>query len=227
MEIRTQEVKVKTTTTVVYQTLVLVQGKELIIELSNKPTNDEVFVLEGEDAFVVGYLVQDKYYEDDECDRDWKIVTTHRHAKREDHRAYQLARGMDEDFNFDPELKPNPYAVLLDIYEHSGRVYSISGEGYQCQWDTARGGGIWIPNDAFIQELKEQDFQAEDERSYCIKNARWACEHLNCLESGDVWGIACEKFNLNGHHITGDACWGFVGSEYAKEELQSEMKGIL
>lgn len=34
----------------------------------------------------------------------------------------------------------NPYAVALDVYEHGGRWYSISGEGMQCRFDTARGG---------------------------------------------------------------------------------------
>lgn len=40
----------------------------------------------------------------------------------------------------------NPLAVLLDIYEHGGVVYSVTGHGMQCRWDTTRGGAIWVPD---------------------------------------------------------------------------------
>lgn len=40
----------------------------------------------------------------------------------------------------------NPLAVLLDIYEHGGILYSVSGEGMQCRWDTSRGAAIWVPD---------------------------------------------------------------------------------
>lgn len=40
----------------------------------------------------------------------------------------------------------NPLAVMLDVYEHGGIVYSVSGRGMQCRWDTSRGGAVWVPN---------------------------------------------------------------------------------
>lgn len=40
----------------------------------------------------------------------------------------------------------NPLAVALDIYEHSGVVYSVSGTGMQCQWDISHGGAVWVPD---------------------------------------------------------------------------------
>jgi len=45
----------------------------------------------------------------------------------------------------------NPRAVLLDIYEHGGIVYSVAGHGMQCRWDTTRGGAVWVP-DADLEE---------------------------------------------------------------------------
>lgn len=45
----------------------------------------------------------------------------------------------------------NPMAVLLDIYEHGGIAYSVSGEGMQCRWDTSDGAAVWVP-DACAEE---------------------------------------------------------------------------
>lgn len=44
-------------------------------------------------------------------------------------------------------------AVMLDVYEHSGIAWSISGGGTQCRWDTSRGAGIWIPDDSARDEI--------------------------------------------------------------------------
>jgi hypothetical protein len=40
----------------------------------------------------------------------------------------------------------NPLAVLLDIYEHGGVAYSVSGGGMSCYWDTTTGGAVWVPD---------------------------------------------------------------------------------
>lgn len=44
-------------------------------------------------------------------------------------------------------------AVLLDVYEHSGMVLSVSGTGYQCAWDTTTGGALWVPDDVARDEI--------------------------------------------------------------------------
>jgi hypothetical protein len=50
----------------------------------------------------------------------------------------------------------NPYAVMLDVYEHGGIAYSLSGQGMQCQWDTASGGACWVPDDVAEDEIKSR-----------------------------------------------------------------------
>lgn len=62
----------------------------------------------------------------------------------------------------------HPLAVLLDIYEHGGVAYSVTGSGMQCQWDTTRSGAVWVPDEG-----------AED-------NIR--CNVLRGLGIGDVGG---------------------------------------
>lgn len=47
----------------------------------------------------------------------------------------------------------NRDSVMLDCYEHGGQVWSVSGSGMQCQWDTARGAGVWVPDDVCREEI--------------------------------------------------------------------------
>lgn len=44
-------------------------------------------------------------------------------------------------------------AVVLDCYDHGGQSWSVSGEGMQCRWDTASGGGVWVPDDSAREEI--------------------------------------------------------------------------
>ncbi len=106
----------------------------------------------GHDKMVVlGMLCYDSDAPNPLEDQDGlgRIHTAQRHASRDEHHAMQEALGLDSDWT--RIGKPNKYAVLLDVYDHSGQVYSISGEGMQCRWDTARGGAVWVP-DACAQE---------------------------------------------------------------------------
>ena len=42
-------------------------------------------------------------------------------------------------------------AISLDCYDHGGQSWSITGNGMQCQWDTSRRAGVWVP----LQHHKE------------------------------------------------------------------------
>lgn len=44
-------------------------------------------------------------------------------------------------------------AVTLDCYEHGGVAWSVSGGGMQCRFDTARGAGVWVPDDCAREEI--------------------------------------------------------------------------
>lgn len=54
---------------------------------------------------------------------------------------------------FDAGLIGNPDRVMLDVYEHSGVAWSVSGEGLQCRWDTSGGAGVWVPDESLLSEL--------------------------------------------------------------------------
>jgi hypothetical protein len=50
----------------------------------------------------------------------------------------------------------DPDAVVLDCYEHGGVAWSVSGEGMNCPFDTAQGGGVWVPDDCTREEIQNR-----------------------------------------------------------------------
>lgn len=46
--------------------------------------------------------------------------------------------------------------VLLDCYDHGGQVWSLSGSGTQCRWDTSSGAGVWAPDESALEEIKRR-----------------------------------------------------------------------
>ena len=96
--------------------------------------------------------------------------------------------------DFDPADYPEvDHWFVLDVYEHGGIVYSLTGEGHQCQWDTARGGAI-----LGITECDEP-----------INVARYLLKEINEYVNGEVYWYAIEDGDGN----LLDSCGGFVGAE--------------
>lgn len=92
---------------------------------------------------------------------------------------------------------------VLDVYEHGGIVYSLTGEGMQCQWDTARGGAI-----LGITKCDEPD-----------NVARYLLKAINEYVNGEVYWYAIE----DGHGNLLDSCGGFIG----QEDIIHEVNGAL
>lgn len=68
------------------------------------------------------------------------------YAQIEPHFSFNYAAAADE-----CQQPMGKYAVLLDVYEHGARAYSLSGGGMQCRWDTSRGEAVWVA-DAYAKE---------------------------------------------------------------------------
>lgn len=132
----------------------------------------------------------------------------------------------------------NPLAVLLDVYEHSGKAYSLHGHGMQCRWDTSRGGAAWVPDKLLEEELRnkvQERAGAEWEtlslvgRTHLLQQeAREACarqlQEYNDWINGDAWGIVEAVFDRNtGKLLEEEACWGYIGSRYAEAEMESNV----
>lgn len=48
----------------------------------------------------------------------------------------------------------NPLAIPLDIYEHGGIAYSVTGSGMNCRWDTSRAAAVWVPDSDAIDNIR-------------------------------------------------------------------------
>jgi hypothetical protein len=98
---------------------------------------------------VVGYLVQDTDCANplDDCDGMGKILDR-RHARSDVERECLEAMGIDE--YGEPAGKPNPYAVVLDVYSHGMDVWRVHGRGPGFpdeQWEVSNGAGVWIADE--------------------------------------------------------------------------------
>ena len=60
-------------------------------------------------------------------------------------------------------------------------------------------------------------------RQEAYRCATSCVDEYNKRLSGDCWGVCVERFDEEGSPISDgqDACWGYVGEEYAQEELES------
>lgn len=127
-------------------------------------------------------------------------------------------------------------AVMLDVYEHGGMVLSVSGEGMQCPWDTARGGAVWVPDAIASEEIRARVKQkhAQGEAASLQDEAADYCRSVlsayNDWLAGDSHGVCAyvldkETGQLLDHYTS--EVWGYVGGQYAREELASVMKSIV
>jgi hypothetical protein len=106
---------------------------------------------------VVGYLSDDLMAGNPLADRDGSGRIHDRRprdASRESMAAFRQALGLDEYGNVQPGARPDPLAVLLDVYDHSGEVWSLHGDGIQCQWDTTRAAGVWVPDESCREHIR-------------------------------------------------------------------------
>ena len=116
----------------------------------------------------------------------------------------------------------NPDAVFLDVYDHSGQCWSISGGGMQCRWDTSRGAGAWVPDKCLTDQLDSDVVNGLDRRTQCRKYAQQFLDTYNEIISGNIYGCVVQVHDLDGELISEDACWGYIGSEDAEESLKTE-----
>ena len=123
----------------------------------------------------------------------------------------------------EPEFFPGDKdARLLACYDHGGQVWSLSGGGMQCRWDTSNSAGVWVPDEYLRKQLDDDESEGKDRAD----QARTYCEQFldtyNDIISGNVFGCVAEWFDEDGTSIDHYSCWGFIGDDYAKEALKSE-----
>jgi hypothetical protein len=117
----------------------------------------------------------------------------------------------------------NKYAVSLDVYEHGGISYSLSGQGTQCQFDTARGGAIWVPDESCVENFEDKNLTYEENMKKAREYAKTIVEEYTRWCNGECYGAVVERHTLEGEFVEElDSCWGYIGADYAKEQCKEQ-----
>lgn len=118
-------------------------------------------------------------------------------------------------------------AVMLDVYDHSGLHWSISGNGMQCRWDTSRGAGVWVPDDEARKEIDRRApvyGVAYIRSTTLIRGGKYQLIDRasgQCIQVSDDWGVLWDRAKsiYDCTDPTTTAQWTNVGRGYAAEEL--------
>ena len=119
--------------------------------------------------------------------------------------------------------------AILDIYSHSGEEWSFTGQGTQCEWDTAHGAGALLPSDSMrelLEELAKTD--SREMRVLVRENAKDYLEGFNLINQDEVYQIVGELVETaSGCEIDNNAfpnyIGGFLGIEQAQECFDEEL----
>lgn len=125
------------------------------------------------------------------------------------------------DISIPKDLRERGYLFDVSLYRHSGDVYSLRGEGMQCEWDTVQQAGfIYITGEEseYPESLEERKAQA-----------RQHLQMLNDYVNGQVFVIGTEGVKNIPDGWGDAACGGYHGvehgvpamAEYVVEHLQA------
>ena len=113
-------------------------------------------------------------------------------------------------------------ARLLACYDHGGQVWSLSGGGMQCRWDTSNSAGVWVPDEYLRKQLDDDESEGKDRADQARTYCQQFLNAYNDIINGQVYGCVVEWFDEDGTSIDHESCWGFIGDDHAKEALKSE-----
>jgi hypothetical protein len=122
--------KTRSITTIYYQSDKVPDGIDL--ELEFDPVEwFGTFAVETETGIKVGYIVQDECASNplEDCN-GFGVIHHHprsRYGNRDRDSEYYSILGLDSCGDEDEGLTPNPDAIMLDLYDHSGCYWSIAG----------------------------------------------------------------------------------------------------
>jgi len=152
-------------------------------------------------------------------------------------RGYGFEKDMSECFGIDMDdyssieslvefLEGNhPLAVPLSVYEHGSISFSKMGEGMQCQFDTARLGAIWVPDESYIDNynfIKNGDGEsAADE--WHDKAVTSILNGYNHYINGENYYIDASVQDKSGEIVDGDGSLEAYGNIFGIESIEGDM----
>lgn len=158
----------------------------------------------SEDGKTLRYAVND-----DHCmEYEWQEGVEFAHGNS---RWMGALRDADEANEWIDRMSVDHDVFVVDVYEHGNVMFSLSGTGPQCQFDTARGGAIIaIPNANHEYEFTDTEQAARD---ILAEYTSWC--------NGDVYGVVEMVKGDDGEWVESDlTCWGFIGWENTEQVLK-------
>jgi hypothetical protein len=125
------------------------------------------------------------------------------------------------------------YVILpLFLYDHSG--ITMNTGGFSDPWDSGQVGYIY----AGPEEIKKNwsvpslDTPVDYNDGKPPKPAKERAEDLMKAEveeydhylTGECYGVCVEVFDAKGEKMEDDACWGYLGREYAEKEMKGQFE---
>lgn len=209
-----------TTTTIFYESEKVPDGIDIELEF----TPEDYFptlAVETDAGIKVAYVIRDECSPNplEDCD-GYGVIHHHPRSNygRRDSEYYSVL-GLDSYGDEDEGLTPNPDAIMLDLYEHGGCVWSIAGTGTSCRFDTSRHESVWTPDKALLNEVADKS--PEDRAEYLYKTCKDAVEMYNAWSSGSVYEVVVEVHDFDGAQLSCDYeayCYGYEQAEKALEE---------
>jgi hypothetical protein len=145
--------------------------------------------------------------------------------------AYLRARWMD--FRKTGQIG-NPYRVSLDVLDHSGVTYKVSGMNtfsVSDPMDTARGGALWVPTEESIEEIEA--LPIDQRRTWCIKRAVDACKAYTAYINGWCYATVVETYRAEDVPTDDQGRTSWVhedyatnGTYYGHEDLEAALQGL-
>jgi hypothetical protein len=120
------------------------------------------------------------------------------------------------------QVPPNPDAIMLDLYDHSGCIWSISGTGMNCRFDTSRHESLWVPDKCLLEEVADKS--PEDRAAHLHKTCEDALEMYNAWSSGEVYEVVIQVHDFDGTQLSCDYVDYCYGYEQAEKSLEEAMK---
>ncbi|MEI8196223.1 MAG: hypothetical protein WCI73_09970, partial [Phycisphaerae bacterium] len=111
-------------------------------------------------------------------------------------------------------LTARGYVILpLYLYDHSG--ITISTGSFGDIWDSGQVGYIYAgPEEAKKLGAKPGEIEK------CLQGE---VKEYDRYLRGECYGVCVEVFGADGEHLEDDACWNFLGTEYAQQEVMNRV----
>lgn len=173
-------------------------------------------------TIIIGYLMIDQGCQNPCTDQDGMG-----HIRSLSHRHINSI-GADEACEL---LKTDKMVVPLSYYEHGLCLWDVmhGARIASCpdkQWDQVEFAGIWIPDQCCRDEIKSRSRRKRiSYRAAATELAEGCCKEYTAWANGDCWGTIVERFDDEGNYISGDSCFGYIGSEWANEALREMFDG--